>query len=355
MKVSVIIPAFNEERTVARAIDSVLSQDFDAEFEVVVVNDGSTDGTGKVLESYGRRIKVVNQENRGHVGARNAGVRASRGEYIAILDADDEWLRGKLTKSVAALDQSPDHVLVYTPVLLRATDGTLLGKQQVGPARCYTPSMSDLLSNLWWNILPSTVVMRRTIFDLCGGFSEQFGRSYGGADAYFFLLAREHGSFVRLPEPLTIYTVRSPADTFRRRGVIREGPDGTSVNRLKVDNYVSSSAVHARLVLQHFGTRGRKLARIIGRTRSQTLEGVGVTMMHQGDRTMARYCYLQCRRNHAFRPKVFVRLLWTYLPVRLATRLRRFLPSRLARAVAGPPRGYFSLPPAGSRLDPTTS
>src|SRR5438093_13378260 len=97
--VSVIMPAYNVAWCIGRAIDSVRAQGFRAR-ELIVVNDGSTDGTRTVLESYGGAIKVIDQTNRGMSAARNAGIRKARGTYVAFLDADDWWLPEKLSQQV---------------------------------------------------------------------------------------------------------------------------------------------------------------------------------------------------------------------------------------------------------------
>ncbi|HMD04385.1 MAG TPA: glycosyltransferase family 2 protein, partial [Candidatus Binatus sp.] len=89
MKVSVVIPTYNDAGTIAAAVESALAQAFDLEFEVIVVVDGSTDGTRGVLERFGDRIRVIDQNRRGVAGARNTGIRAATAEYIALLDADD--------------------------------------------------------------------------------------------------------------------------------------------------------------------------------------------------------------------------------------------------------------------------
>ncbi|MBV8357411.1 MAG: glycosyltransferase, partial [Deltaproteobacteria bacterium] len=81
-QVAVVIPVFNGANTVSRAIDSVLSQTFDGQFEIVVVNDGSTDTTVEVLERYGGRIRVLDQQNRDPAAARNAAVAQSSAEYV---------------------------------------------------------------------------------------------------------------------------------------------------------------------------------------------------------------------------------------------------------------------------------
>ena len=104
--VSVIIPAYNCVEFVSHAINSVLKQNYENK-EIIVVNDGSTDDTPDVLESFGDQITVVNKENGGAPTARNAGLRIARGKYIAFLDADDLWLDGKLTMQVRYLEEHP--------------------------------------------------------------------------------------------------------------------------------------------------------------------------------------------------------------------------------------------------------
>ena len=93
--VSVIIPTYNRADLVSETIDSVLAQSY-RDFEVIVVDDGSTDASGEVLARYGEQIRVVLQENAGEAVARNAGIRVASGEYVGFLDSDDIWLPPKL-------------------------------------------------------------------------------------------------------------------------------------------------------------------------------------------------------------------------------------------------------------------
>jgi glycosyltransferase involved in cell wall biosynthesis len=110
--ISVIIPAYNAERYLPDAIDSVLAQTYPAG-EIIVVDDGSSDGTPRVAERYGGRVHWLSQENQGSGAARNRGIAATRGELLAFLDADDLWVREKLAWQVAALADEPRPEMVF--------------------------------------------------------------------------------------------------------------------------------------------------------------------------------------------------------------------------------------------------
>src|SRR6266446_5212208 len=128
--VSAIIAVYNGAATVAQAIDSVLAQTF-GDLDLIVVNDGSTDGTPGVLRNYGDRIRVVDQPNCGVAVARNAGVRASRSEYIAFLDSDDAWAPTKIALAVAALEEAPQCVLAFSNLTIVDTAGHRLSEAMV--------------------------------------------------------------------------------------------------------------------------------------------------------------------------------------------------------------------------------
>ncbi|MEJ5260300.1 MAG: glycosyltransferase family 2 protein [Anaerohalosphaeraceae bacterium] len=104
--ISVIIPAYNAETVIRRAIDSVLAQTLPP-CEIIVVDDGSADGTRQAVQSYGGRIRYIRQDNQGASAARNAGIQAASGEWIAFLDADDEWLPDRLALQVRLLQHYP--------------------------------------------------------------------------------------------------------------------------------------------------------------------------------------------------------------------------------------------------------
>jgi glycosyltransferase involved in cell wall biosynthesis len=140
--------------------------------------------------------------NRGVAAARNAGAKAGSGEYLAFLDADDTWLAGKLTRTVAALDANREAVLAFSDLIALEPSGETQ-TVTTGPA----PSMDDLLKSQP-RIQVGTWLMRRNAFEQCGGFCEEF-RACGGEDLYMLLRARELGEFVYVATPLLFY--RAPA------------------------------------------------------------------------------------------------------------------------------------------------
>ncbi len=111
--ISIIIPTFNRGFIVTRAIDSALSQTY-KDFEIIVVDDGSTDNTRAVLAPYKAQIRYFYQENQGVAGARNKGIKESKGEFIAFLDSDDYWHPEKLELQMAFFRSHPEVAMVYS-------------------------------------------------------------------------------------------------------------------------------------------------------------------------------------------------------------------------------------------------
>ncbi len=109
---SVVIPAYNREAIVGRAIQSALDQSF-APFEILVVDDGSSDRTAEVVESYGDRVTLIRRENGGAPAARNSGIFAATGEWIAFLDSDDYWTADHLKRMAVAIEGTEGHAEYY--------------------------------------------------------------------------------------------------------------------------------------------------------------------------------------------------------------------------------------------------
>jgi glycosyltransferase involved in cell wall biosynthesis len=121
--VSVIIPTYNRARYLCLAIDSVLKQTYENN-EILVIDDGSTDNTGEVIRQYGNRVISIYQKNSGVSAARNAGIMAAKGEWIAFLDDDDEWMPDYLSFQAARVLQNPEACMHMTNSLEVFHDGT---------------------------------------------------------------------------------------------------------------------------------------------------------------------------------------------------------------------------------------
>jgi glycosyltransferase involved in cell wall biosynthesis len=157
---SVIIPVFNAERFLHQAIDSVLTQTLPAD-QVIVVNDGSTDGSEDVIRSYGDQVRYLHQENMGSGLARNRGLEQARGEFISFLDADDIYLPTKLEAqhSLLAQDESVDIVVCKTRDF---------SWPETEPAKEFMSDASEFRYGQ-----AQTWMVRREIFERVGGFNSR--------------------------------------------------------------------------------------------------------------------------------------------------------------------------------------
>ena len=203
VRVSVVIPTYNRAADLARALGSIFVQTF-AAWEVIVVDNRSNDGTRAYVEGLrDPRLRFIEIDNGGVVAAsRNAGWRASRGEYVALLDSDDWWKPRKLELSVAALDAGAD--IVYHDLLLARRAGQRLHLRRSRTRRLQAPAHDDLLEG--GNALTnSSVVVRRKLLEAIGGISEE--RALIAFEDYdtWLRLAQVTGRFTRLPQALGYY------------------------------------------------------------------------------------------------------------------------------------------------------
>jgi glycosyltransferase involved in cell wall biosynthesis len=337
MKVSVVIPTFNNEATIAVALESVFVQRFDGSFEVIVVNDGSTDGTTAVLKTFGDRIRVIEQENRGVAAARNAGILAAAGEYIALLDGDDTWIEDKLEKTVPVLDKNPACAAVFSDGMIINRAGRVVAPSYVDPGYDHSPTLDEML--VWpWPILVSAIVIRRETLLATGGFCEEFAAGdYAGEDVFAFLLIRERGEIIFVPEKLVQY--RKP--TFEQK-LAKCLPPRESIGKslgapADPEQLFRGNRIWARLVLERFGARASKLADCAIDTAARELAMLGMVAMHQGDRGYARRCYRASLRHRPLMLKTYLRLGWALLPAKVALTLSAMLSPGMRRSLSGPP------------------
>jgi glycosyltransferase involved in cell wall biosynthesis len=200
--VSVIIPTFNHGRFLAEAIQSALNQERD-EIDIVVVDDGSTDDSPAVAGSFGGRVRYIWQENTGLPGARNTGIRAARGEYLAFLDADDAWLPGFLPEVMARWGTSSAVGAVHTGFCCVDADGHPLPQRNLTTVA--DNQMYDRLLDGEF-FIPSSVVARRACFERVGLFDEALRAS---EDWDMWLRVAREYRFCGISRPLVKYRIHS--------------------------------------------------------------------------------------------------------------------------------------------------
>jgi glycosyltransferase involved in cell wall biosynthesis len=293
--ISVVIPAYNRERTVGRAISGVLAQSY-PNLEVVVVDDASADGTAArveaLIESLGHpKVRLVRHErNRGAAAARNTGVREARGRYVAFQDSDDDWLVEKLARQAAHLAGLPEpYVATFCTKIDYGCDqdrryGPRLASVMPDPRE--TIASGDLRRRLMrGNIIgPQTVLLAKAAFEAAGGFDE---RLRNNEDWDFFIRLAEEGPIGFLDDPLVVVLISED-------GISRKGR--------------ASAASFVRV----YGKIRRKPeadAGLLAYLASQT----STKLWHVGRPRAARAYLRRAMRLRPFEPRLYAKYLRTYV------------------------------------------
>lgn len=196
-KVSVVIATYNRAHFIRAAIDSVLAQTF-SDYEIVVVDDGSTDTTQEVVKSYGNKVRYYYQRNQGKATAQNYAVAQAKGEYIALLDDDDVWFPNKLEIQMKVLEQDPDLGFVCSESQLTDEKGQLIRHWQK------KQTSKETFESLYEEnfIQHSTVVVRKRFLDMVGGLDTALKTT---EDYDLWLRLAKVCKFKYIPMPLVEY------------------------------------------------------------------------------------------------------------------------------------------------------
>lgn len=203
--VSVIIPTYNGAAFIVDAVASALAQTY-APVEVIVIDDGSTDDTRKLLEPFAGRIQYVYQRNAGVSAARNRGIVQARGEWIAFLDADDVWLPSKVQRQFDHLEQHPRAGLVHSDAeYLEGTTG--VRSRRAKPRELFV-GYCDRQLLLGNRVVLSSVMIKRSVLETVGHFDENIARSTTEDYDLWLRTAREF-EFAYVDEPLILYRIHA--------------------------------------------------------------------------------------------------------------------------------------------------
>ena len=205
-RVSVIVPTFNCARYLSRALDSALAQTF-RDYEILVVDDGSTDETRELVDRYGGKVRYFYQANGGLSSARNLALSKASGEFIAYLDADDMWYPQKLETQVEFLDRNQDCGLVHSDVTVIDEMDQVIYFQVNKERGREVPQGGSMRALLQENhVLILTVLERRDCIERVGTFDERLKETQDYL--HWMLLAMEGIPFGYIPEPLAKYRWR---------------------------------------------------------------------------------------------------------------------------------------------------
>lgn len=300
--VSVIMPCYNNANYVAAALESVLSQDY-PNFEVIVVDDGSTDNSVAVLETFNDKITVVKQANQGPAAARNNGLKMAKGKYVAFNDSDDFWLPGKLSAQVSYLEKNPEIGLCYCQWAI--WDNEVPFKEisaRFSASKQTLETDPDYTGWLYLKLLKDsiihtiTAVIRRTVLDDVGFFNAKYR------------IGEDHDLWLRISHKYKIAKLNHVFAVYRDNPTsITKGVQSQNFSLLvlesALDNYglscPSGKEISQRLVNNYLGARHFDY---------------GYNAMVKGHRSLALKSFKGCIRYGYKVPKMVVFALICSLP-----------------------------------------
>jgi len=209
-KISVVIPMYNSKNTIIRTLNSIKNQTaFNQITEVIIVNDGSTDNSLDLVKDYNEKngqmpLVIIDKPNGGVSSARNSGMTAAKGDWIALLDSDDEWLYDKIAVQTKTLKEHPKIDFLGGDINDRGLK--ILWKQING---LYKANIKDVCLKMFPQT--STVIFKRSIFEQIGGYDEN--QNYA-EDANYFLKICTHYNYYHLPVKMVDYGAGKPGFGF---------------------------------------------------------------------------------------------------------------------------------------------
>jgi glycosyltransferase involved in cell wall biosynthesis len=305
-RVSIITPTFNCGAFIERTLNSVMAQSF-RDYEVIVVDDGSTDGTGELLAPWRDRINYFYQPNGGLAHARNVAVSRSRGALLAYLDSDDLWHPHKLQRQVEFMDSHPECGLVHTELtIIDDDDRIIMDRWYAGSG--YVPArgtrLIDFINDN--NMQVPSVMERRECYEEVGGFDERFRRLEDYLHWFrVVLLGRSVGY---IDEPLALYR--------RRSGSLSRNQ--AAMHQALIDMF--------RVLVEEHGLRERldeAAAAALQRRVDSARRGLPYHLRQQGREDLARRECWGLIRSAPYELAHYLELLKSCIPNSLVQRLRR--------------------------------
>lgn len=316
--VSVIVPTYNCAAYIGEALSSVFEQTYST-YEIIVVDDGSTDHTEKVLAPYVDKIQYLYQNNRGVSAARNAGIARARGEFVALLDADDVWFPRKLELQVQALKEHPEAGLVFTDfqdfdasgVTRNSRFNTWRGfrawfdQHRLGDSKLAWGAMYEELLRANW-IHTSSVLLRKAALEEVRLFDEAFAAG------------EDYDLWLRIAKLYPVVCVNRVLSGYRFR------PQSLSGLKESRGPFVHQGTL--TVLEKHLRNEWipRALENVVLKELSYHWWGLGWTLFGQNRFAEARSRFVQGIRYHPFQSRNGLYWMATWLPLPVIEAVRRF-------------------------------
>ena len=286
-KVSVIIPVYNSKQFIGQTIDSVFNQEYQ-DFEVIIVDDGSCDGTEKVISKYKDRLTYIRKENEGISIARNTGIEQTRGEYIAFIDHDDIWLPEKLREQISLLDNNKEIRICFSDAYIIDEKG-----RRNGTLFKISPPYSGMVFRqlLEENFIPViTAVVKKEVFKGTGLFNPRYRIA---EDWDFFLRVSKRYPVAFINRPLAEYRIHAGSFSRQRDIMLTEA---------------------ISIMNKYTGSLDKTTARTVEMRKRKFQFNLGVIYLQEGMRNKARDFFLAKVREEPFSFCFYLGLVVTFLP-----------------------------------------
>jgi len=293
MKVSVILPVYNGQAFLRKAVESILRQTY-RNVEIIAIDDGSTDASFEILQEYRKKISIQTQENSGVCVARNRGVEIASGDLIAFIDQDDIWYEHKLERQLEEFRSSEQVAFVYSDFDLIDSRGRIT--QKCALAKMKADWMRPFIGG-HLHPYPSTVLIRRSIFVQIGGFDSTF-RENTHEDVDLWVRVYEKVPFSFIAEPLVQYRRDHKHHKQKKRSFDTES-----------ENYFH---LYQKLNVRFQGDPSKKEA--MDRLLSMVLANKGKKLVHEGRFSEARSQFREACRLNPSNKRNRRRYLRTFLP-----------------------------------------
>jgi glycosyltransferase involved in cell wall biosynthesis len=298
--VSVIVPTYNYAEFIGEAIKSVLDQTIQ-DFEILVIDDGSTDNTKEVVLSFGDKVRYFYQSQQGPAKARNKGIVESKGEYIAFLDADDVWLPSKLEKQVNLFRSNPKLGMVVTDNFL--FDDAGIYREYVNKKGYLITG--DVVANIFINsgVVTPTVMVRREVFDKVGLFEENL------------YIAEDDNMWIRIAAEYDVDIVDESLAKIR---------DHRGRTMRVSDKLIESVEKNIELLSSKYGPKvASRIKPLAAKKYNQIYFSQGYGQFENGNYRQARAYFRKALKVNPGNKKTMIYIIATYIPSWTHSFLRR--------------------------------